>query len=103
MVLFGKFGGKTMENKLNALVLTKEGWIFVSKRKVEYRLLEGVCLGTNRRITSDTIFIVLDNPDYDVDEMIVGYLFGARIFENNLSDYEESIIKMVDEFEERNF
>lgn len=82
----------------------ENGYEYVSKRGIKYSLLEGVSLGTNRKITSDIVFITLLDPDYDMDNIVVGWLFGRNIFENNTTPtYEESIEKMVNEYEERNF
>lgn len=85
------------------LKLKSDGYVYVSDRRIEYELLEGVSLGTEQRYTSDIIFIMLNNEDYNVDNNIVGYLFGADIFLEESKYYEESIKEMVDEFEKRNF
>ena len=68
-----------------------------------YELLEGMSIGANERYTSDIIFIILNNAEYNVDNNVVGYLFGADIFLEDSRYYEESIKEMVDEFEKRNF
>ena len=62
-----------------------------------------MAIGAERKYTSDIIFIVLNNAEYNVEDHIVGYLFGASVFERQLMDYDESIKAMVDEFEEKNF
>ena len=49
------------------------------------------------------ITIVLISKAYNVDNNVVGYLFGADIFLEDSRYYEESINEMVDEFEKRNF
>lgn len=82
---------------------TIEGYIFISsKTGIQYDLFEGVTIGGNKQYTSDIIFIMLTSPDYNVDNNIVGYLFGASVVEEKLKDYEESIKLIVKEFEERN-
>lgn len=83
--------------------LENEGYCFISNNGIKYELLEGVSIGSKEMYTSDIIFIMLTNPNYNVDNNIVGYLFGVDAMKNNLKEYEESIKKMVTEFEKRNF
>ena len=83
--------------------LRQEGYIYKSDRDIEYKLLEGVSIGGEVKYTSDIIFIMLMNPDYNIDNNIVGYLFGASMLNENLKDYEEGIRELVNNFEERNF
>ena len=85
------------------LKLKEDGYVYVSDRGIEYELLEGMSIGANKRYTSDIIFIILNNAEYNVEDHIVGYLFGAEIFLEDSRYYEESIKEMVDEFEKRNF
>lgn len=82
---------------------TVEGYVYISsKTNIEYALLEGVTIGGNEQYTSDIIFIMLTNPDYNVDNNVVGFLFGADIMKTDPEGYEESIKEIVDEFEQRN-
>lgn len=85
------------------LKLKEDGYVYVSDRGIEYELLEGISIGAERRYTSDIIFIVLNNAEYNVEDHIVGYLFGAGVFERQLMDYDESIKEIVDDFEKKNF
>lgn len=88
------------------LKLKDEGYSYISDMGIEYELLEGVKIGGRDQITSDIIFIMLTDQNYNVyniDNNIVGYLFGASMIENNLKEYEETIKKMVSKFEEINF
>ena len=85
------------------LKLKSDGYVYVSDRGIEYELLEGMSIGTERKYTSDIIFIVLNNAEYNVEDHIVGYLFGASVFERQLMDYDESIKAIVDDFEKKNF
>lgn len=85
------------------LKLKSDGYVYVSDRGIEYELLEGMSIGTEQKYTSDIIFIVLNNAEYNVEDHIVGYLFGASVFERQLMDYDESIKELVDDFEKRNF
>ena len=85
------------------LKLKEDGYVYVSDRGIEYELLEGMSIGSERKYTSDIIFIMLNNAEYNVDNNVVGYLFGADIFLEDSRYYEESIKEMVDEFEKRNF
>lgn len=85
------------------LKLKEDGYVYISDRGIEYELLEGMSIGAERRYTSDIIFIVLNNAEYNVEDYIVGYLFGAGVFERQLMDYDESIKAIVDDFEKKNF
>ena len=85
------------------LKLKEDGYVYISDRGIEYELLEGMSIGTERKYTSDIIFIVLNNAEYNVEDHIVGYLFGASVLEKDLMSYDESIKELVDDFEKRNF
>ena len=73
------------------LKLKEDGYVYVSDRGIEYELLEGMSIGANKRYTSDIIFIILNDAEYNVEEHIVGYLFGASVLERQLMDYDELI------------
>lgn len=82
---------------------TTKGYMYISpKTKIQYALLEGITIGGDKRYTSDIFFIMLTNPDYNVDNNVVGYLFGADKIKNNPKEYKESIETIVSEFEQRN-
>ena len=83
--------------------MTEDGYVFISKNGIQYDLLEGLTFGQKQRYTSDIIFVLLGSPDYNAEDNFVGYLYGAMFFENDLEEYEKSIGRMVDEFEEKNF
>ena len=83
--------------------LTNEGYVFVSKKGIMYDLLEGMSIGAEKQYTSDIIFIFLYDADYNVKDNFVGYLFGAGTMQNDIKGYEETIGKIVDEYEEKNF
>ena len=85
------------------LKLKEDGYVYVSDRGIEYELLEGMSIGANKRYTNDIIFIMLNNAEYNVEDHIVGYLFGASVFERQLMDYDESIKSIVDDYEKKNF
>ena len=85
------------------LKLKEDGYVYVSDRGIEYELLEGMSIGSERRYTSDIIFIILNNAEYNVEDHIVGYLFGASVLERQLIDYDESIKSIVDDYEKKNF
>lgn len=95
--------GNEVQEVRTVLKLKSDGYVYVSDRNIEYELLEGMSIGSEQRHTSDIIFIMLNNEDYNVDNNVVGYLFGADIFLEDQRYYEESIKEMVDEFEKRNF
>ena len=85
------------------LKLKEDGYVYVSDRGIEYELLEGMSIGSERKYTSDIIFIMLNNAEYNVEDHIVGYLFGASVLERQLMDYDESIKSIVDDYEKKNF
>ena len=85
------------------LKLKEDGYVYVSDRGIEYELLEGMSIGSERKYTSDIIFIILNNAEYNVEDHIVGYLFGASVLERQLMDYDESIKSIVDDYEKKNF
>ena len=77
-------------------------YVFRSKNDIEYDILEGVTIGSEKKCTSDIIFITLLNPDFNMDNIVVGYLFGAGLIEKELKGYEESISELVSAFEKKN-
>lgn len=88
------------------LQLKDDGYVYISDSGIEYELLEGVSIGADKQYTSDIMFIMLLNCDYNVDNNVVGWLFGSSSMfdsEANVKSYEESIRSIVDEFERRNF
>ena len=84
------------------LKLTNDGYKFISKNGIEYDILEGMSIGVNPRKTSDIIFILLNNADYNVEDHLVGYLFGACLLPEREYKYEESIAELVDKYEKEN-
>lgn len=84
------------------LQLTEDGYVFKSKNGIEYDILEGMAIGVSPRKTSDMIFILLNNADYNVENHFVGYLFGACLFSERETEYEESIAELVDKYEKEN-
>lgn len=88
------------------LQLKNDGYVYVSDSGIEYELLEGVSIGASKQYTSDIVFIMLLDCDYNVDNNIVGWLFGSSSMfdsEADVKSYEESIKNIIDEFEKRNF
>lgn len=85
------------------LKLKSDGYVYVSNKGIEYELLEEMSIGEERKHTSDIIFIMLNNAEYNVENPIAGYLFGAGASEKDLMSYDESIKELVDDFEKRNF
>jgi hypothetical protein len=84
------------------LQLTEDGYVFKSKIGIEYNIIEGMTIGVSPRKTSDIIFILLNNADYDVENHFVGYLFGACLLLERENEYEESIADLVDKYEKKN-
>jgi hypothetical protein len=101
----GNYQAYELEKRLlkDCFLLSNEGYTYVSENGIEYELLEGLSIGNGHKYTSDIIFICLTDPDYDVNEMVVGYLFGASFFEEAKPEYQESIKEMVTDFEKKNF
>lgn len=88
------------------LHLKDDGYVFVSNSGIEYELLEGVSIGADKQYTSDIVFIMLLDCDYNVDNNVAGWLFGSSSMFDSEADaksYEESIRNIVNEFEKRNF
>lgn len=88
------------------LQLKDDGYVYISDSGIEYELLEGVSIGADKQYTSDVVFITLFNCNYNVDNNVVGWLFGSSTMfdsEANVKSYEESINEIVSEFEKRNF
>lgn len=84
------------------LQLTEDGYKFISENGIEYDILEGATIGVSPRKTSDMIFILLNNADYNVENHFVGYLFGACLLSERKTEYEESIVELVDKYEKEN-
>lgn len=57
--------------------LTDNGYVYVSRSKITYDLLEWMSIGISPRKTSDIILIVLTDDSYNVDNNVVGWLFGV--------------------------
>lgn len=88
------------------LQLKNDGYVYISDSGIEYELLEGVSIGADKQYTSDIVFIMLLDCDYNVDNNVVGWLFGSSTMfdsEENAKSYEESIRDIIEEFEKRNF
>lgn len=84
------------------IYIKEDGYVFISDIGIEYELLEGVSIGAEKRYTSDIIFIMLIDANYNVDTNCVGYLFGATIIDGYIDTYQESIKELVSEYEKRN-
>ena len=69
---------------------------------IEYELLEGVSIRAEKQYTSDIIFIMLMDANYNTDTHFIDYLFGATTMENRIEEYEESIREIVKAYEKRN-
>lgn len=82
--------------------LKNDGYVFISDLGIEYELLEGVSIGAEKQYTSDVIFIMLMDANYNADTHFVDYLFGATTLENRIEEYEESIKEIVRAYEKRN-
>lgn len=84
------------------LKLMEDGYQFISKNGIEYDILEGMTIGIEPQKTSDMIFIVLNNADYNVEDHIVGYLFGACLLPDREYEYDKAITELVDKYEKEN-
>lgn len=79
------------------------GYYFYSKRDITYDLLEGKTMGSLKGKTSDIVFIMLGSTNYEVEDLFVGYFFGAYNFVSNPYLFEEHIAEIVEEYEKENF
>ena len=84
------------------LNLTENGYVYTSNNGIKYDLFEGTSIGTSPKKTSDIIFIMMSDVDFNVENHIVGWLFGAFILPNRLDEYDASITEMVDIYEKEN-
>ena len=82
--------------------LKNDGYVFISDLGIEYELLEGASMGADKQYTSDIVFIMLMDANYNADTHFVDYLFGATTMENRIDEYEESIREIVRAYEKRN-
>ena len=48
------------------------------------------------------IFILLNNADYNIEDHMVGYLFGACLLSEREYEYDEAITELVDKYEKEN-
>lgn len=91
------------ENRKGTIYKNANGYKFYSKRGITYNLLEGVSIGSMKQKTSDIVFIMLGSPNYNVEDLFVGYFFGAYNFADNPYLFEERIAEIVEEYEKENF
>ena len=84
------------------LNLTEDGYVYTSKNGIKYDLFEGTSIGISPKKTSDIIFVMMSDVDFNVENHIVGWLFGAYILPNRLDEYDASIAEIVDIYEKEN-
>lgn len=87
----------------NSIVDTGNGLIYISASGIEYDILEGMY--TERKISSDILFIFLNDPDYNCIDHYVGYVYGAELLKHNKDqwkEYQETLNEMTREFEKKN-
>lgn len=80
--------------------LKHDGYVYISDSGVEYDLLKGKSLGADT--TSDIIFICFLSGDCDIKDEVVGFLYGATFFEEDIEEYNNHIKKIVDKYERKN-
>lgn len=80
----------------------EQGYYYETE-KGTYELLEGVTIGGNKEYTSDKI-IIMKNGDYDKDinDELVGFLWGASSFCNNVKEYGEYVQEIIEAYENNN-
>ena len=98
---FDFFENAFSENRKGTIYKNVNGYYFYSKRGITYDLLEGVSIGSMK--ASDIVFIMLRSPNYEVEDLFVGYFFGAYSFADNPYFIEERIAELVEEYERKNF
>ena len=92
-----------MERMVDCMLnLTENGYVYTSKNGIKYDLFEGTSIGISPKKTSDIIFVMMSDVDFNVENHIVGWLFGAFILPNRLDEYDASITEMVDIYEKKN-
>lgn len=91
------------ENRKGMIYKNANGYYFYSKRDITYDLLEGKTMGSLKGKTSDIVFIMLGSTNYEVEDLFVGYFFGAYNFVSNPYLFEEHIAEIVEEYEKENF
>ena len=87
--------------------LKSDGYVYISDLGIEYELLEGVSMGADKQYTSDIVFIMLMDANYNVDTNFVDYVYGATLWKdesnkNYIEDCVETIRASVKKYEERN-
>ena len=87
--------------------LKSDGYVFISDLGIEYELLEGVSMGADKQYTSDIVFIMLMDANYNIDTNFVDYVYGATLWKdesnkNYIEDCVEMIRASVKKYEERN-
>lgn len=65
----------------NEIIDTEEGLAYISASGIKYDILEGK--HTDGDITSDILFVFLNNPDYNCTDHFVGYVYGADQLKHN--------------------
>lgn len=91
------------ENRKGMIYKNANGYYFYSKRDITYDLLEGKTMESLKGKTSDIVFIMLGSTNYEVEDLFVGYFFGAYNFVSNPYLFEEHIAEIVEEYEKENF
>lgn len=80
-----------------------ENWVFESDNGIRYSIYEGIGHGTQKRVTSDIAFIVLDEYCEDnIDVRFVNFIYGYDCLYNDdeyTEDCKNDIERMVNEFE----
>ena len=86
--------------------LSREGYIFRSKKGLIYELFEPLTFGAKEQYTSDMILIMLSYANLREglieaipDNHIVGYVFGATFLHESIEEYNQYIAEIVEEFE----
>lgn len=74
---------------------------YVSDNGFVYSLLEGMTIGSGKRRSSDIMFVVLDSCDFNIDDNVACWTFGATFFHEDQANL-AYIDGEVARFEERN-
>lgn len=93
---------------LDKLNMTEDGWVFVSKRGIKYNLFEGLTIGGKTCCSSDMIFIVCASDVNCGDSMFVNFCAGSFMLndpdnKDDIEEMEDNIRYYVEEYEEKNF
>lgn len=77
----------------------QEGYYYETNQG-KYSLLEGVTIGGDKRYTSDIIFIIKNgNPENNIPDKIIDFMYGATSLVDYKEQYEFEIRDIIEDYE----